>query len=196
MKDKIKDIFKNNTRFVVVIFLCIIGLALIVQADTTFVLESNYVIYNNQTSGLSATNVEDAIDELYDEASNYEAFDARLTAAENKLADMASVEIISTTGLTWDTTKVTSTLVSMRKVGKLRILRIEFTPKEDLSGWQTVATLTSGNCPYAIVRGVTGTGASGADTLKNFQITTACALRVLGPKISVPIKEAFAYIAK
>ena len=77
-----KRFFKENTKFIIVIFICIIGSSLSTYA-TEYLFNSNEVLYDNSTSGIRSSNVQDAIDELYTAANNYSAYDSRLTALEN-----------------------------------------------------------------------------------------------------------------
>ena len=62
MKNRIKEIIKNNYKF---IFMFILGMIVAgggVYAAT--VVSGSTVTYDNSTSGLSSTNVQDAVDEL------------------------------------------------------------------------------------------------------------------------------------
>ena len=66
---KIKSLFKKNVKLVIGIIIggVVFG-TLGVYAAT--ILASNQVVYDNSSSGISATNVQDALDELYTKAKN------------------------------------------------------------------------------------------------------------------------------
>ena len=66
MKEKIKKTLKNKILFLILV--SFIGGITIVYAITYF--PSNQVTYDNKTSGLNATEVQTAIDELYSKAKN------------------------------------------------------------------------------------------------------------------------------
>ena len=63
MKDKIKKIFKNR--------ILIFGLGILISGSVSVLavtyFPSDDVTYDNKTSGLKSTNVQGAIDELYNE---------------------------------------------------------------------------------------------------------------------------------
>ena len=66
---KIKSLFKKNVKLVIGIIIGGVVLwTLGVYAAT--ILASNQVVYDNSSSGISATNVQDALDELYTKAKN------------------------------------------------------------------------------------------------------------------------------
>ena len=63
MLKKIKKLFQNNSKFILGIFVGIILSTTTVYAANT--IYSKNVTYDNSNSGLSATNVQDALDETY-----------------------------------------------------------------------------------------------------------------------------------
>ena len=98
--------------------------------------------YDNSNSGLSSTNVQNAIDELYGVATNYSVYDTRLQGAEDKTGSTSlntTAQNISgavnetknklalvTTDITSNCTTTSGTLNSVveRKYGKLTVLLI------------------------------------------------------------------------
>ena len=78
-----KTFIKKNIRFIIIVVICITCSVLTTFATTTL-FNSSEVYYNNTTSGIQADKVQGAIDELYACASNYAAYNQRLTAVESK----------------------------------------------------------------------------------------------------------------
>ena len=81
-----KSFIKKNIKFIIVIVICITCSVLTTFA-TDYLFNSNEVKYNNTTSGIQAGDVQGAIDELYACASNYAAYNQRLTSAENTIGN-------------------------------------------------------------------------------------------------------------
>ena len=74
--------------------LSIIILVTIVQSLYVVYAVANYnaheVLYNNSTSGLGSTNVNGAIEELYEASSNYSSLEARITNLQENKAPLAN----------------------------------------------------------------------------------------------------------
>ena len=79
-----KSFIKKNIKFIIVVVICITCSVLTTFA-TDYLFNSSEVYYNNTTSGIQADKVQGAIDELYACASNYAAYNQRLTNAENTI---------------------------------------------------------------------------------------------------------------
>ena len=79
-----KTFIKKNIRFIIIVVICITCSVLTTFA-TDYLFNSSEVYYNNATSGIQADKVQGAIDELYACASNYAAYNQRLTSAENTI---------------------------------------------------------------------------------------------------------------
>lgn len=73
---------KKNIKFIAFIVICF-SISIISAHATTIVFNSRNVKYDNSTSHLSATNLQDAIDELHSKASTYTNYDTVLTSIEN-----------------------------------------------------------------------------------------------------------------
>ena len=79
-----KSFIKKNIKFIIIVVICITCSVLTTFA-TDYLFNSSEVYYNNATSGIQADKVQGAIDELYACASNYAAYNQRLTSAENTI---------------------------------------------------------------------------------------------------------------
>ena len=79
-----KSFIKKNIRFIIIVVICITCSVLTTFA-TDYLFNSSEVYYNNTTSGIQADKVQGAIDELYACASNYAAYNQRLTSAESTI---------------------------------------------------------------------------------------------------------------
>ena len=79
--NKLKKKLKDNNKLLIGLLIGFTLACTIVYASTTL-FASNIVSYNNTTSGIQSSNVQGAIDELYACASNYSAYDTRLTTIE------------------------------------------------------------------------------------------------------------------
>ena len=90
-----KSFIKKNIRFIIIVIICITCSVLTTFATTTL-FNSNEVYYNNTTSGIQADKVQGAIDELYTCASNYAAYNQRLTAVESQIYPVGSIYISAT----------------------------------------------------------------------------------------------------
>ena len=82
----LKDELKHIPTILVLIVLCY---GIITLADN-YLFNSSDVKYNNTTSGIQSGDVQGAIDELYACASNYAAYNNRLTNAENTMNTLES----------------------------------------------------------------------------------------------------------
>ena len=100
----LKDELKHIPTILILIVLCY---GIITLADN-YLFNSSDVKYNNTTSGVQSGDVQGAIDELYACASNYAAYNNRLTSVESDKSDKSST--VST--ISWDTTnkKLTKTI--------------------------------------------------------------------------------------
>ena len=90
-----KSFIKKNIRFIIIVVICITCSVLTTFATTTL-FNSSEVYYNNTTSGIQADKVQGAIDELYACASNYAAYNQRLTAVESQIYPIGSIYISTT----------------------------------------------------------------------------------------------------
>ena len=63
-------IIKDNVKFIIVIFICIIASSITTLA-TSYLFNSNEVSYDNTNSGLHADSIQDAIDEVFQHATDY-----------------------------------------------------------------------------------------------------------------------------
>ena len=65
-----KSFIKNNIKFIIVIVICLIGSSITTLA-TNYIFNSNEVSYDNTESGLHADEVQGAIDEVFQHATDY-----------------------------------------------------------------------------------------------------------------------------
>ena len=79
----------KKERIVLIISLVIMSLSSIVSAMavSSYLYNSNEVSYNNNASGITSTNVQGAIDELYGHVTDYTSMDTRVSALEGNFAD-------------------------------------------------------------------------------------------------------------
>ena len=75
---------KANIKYIFGIIISIIVSSVISVTAAGTLFDSNEVIYDNSSSGLNASTVKGALDELYAAANNYAAYDSRLGDIENK----------------------------------------------------------------------------------------------------------------
>ena len=103
----IKDNLKT-LPFIVIVFIMLYGIVTLADA---YLFNSNEVRYNNSESGIQSGDVQGAIDELYACASNYAAYNNRLTTAETNIGNKADKSSTVST-INWDTTnkKLTKTI--------------------------------------------------------------------------------------
>ena len=80
-----KEYLKSEIKHIPLILILFILFYGITTLATTTLFNSNEVKYNNTTSGIQSDKVQGAIDELYACASNYGAYNTRLTNTENKI---------------------------------------------------------------------------------------------------------------
>ncbi len=76
---------KDTAKHIPIIIFIFILFYVITTYATGGLFNAAYVRYDNTSSGLTSTNVGDAIDELYGVSSDYSVYNSRLTAAENKI---------------------------------------------------------------------------------------------------------------
>ncbi len=89
-----KNIIKENLLFLIIV----IAFVLLISASTTYaaiLFDSANVNYNNTSSGLSATKVQDAIDELYTKGTDYTTLESRTTTLETKNSNFATFKYSS-----------------------------------------------------------------------------------------------------
>ena len=82
MKEYLKSELKH-LPFTIVLFVLLYGITAFATGTTLFA--SSEVSYDNTTTGIQSNKVQGAIDELYACASNYAAYNTRLTNTENKI---------------------------------------------------------------------------------------------------------------
>ena len=86
---------KENTKFIIVIKICIFGSAISGYAASS--INSSEVKYDNSASGLTSTNVQAAIEELNNNATDYATVISRLNNIVNVVYPVGSI-YISTSG--------------------------------------------------------------------------------------------------
>ena len=87
-KTETKNIFKSYTAvFLAAVLLSLLFSQGISLAASVYLYDSKDVGYNNVSSGLVSTNVQDAIDEVYAAATDYSGISSRLTTMENNFLD-------------------------------------------------------------------------------------------------------------
>lgn len=86
---------KENTKFIIVIMICIFGSAISGYAASS--INSSEVKYDNSASGLTSTNVQAAIEELNNNATDYATVISRLNNIVNVVYPVGSI-YISTSG--------------------------------------------------------------------------------------------------
>ena len=78
----------------IILILCIVMLfvssMVSVMAVSAYLYNSNEVSYNNNASGITSNNVQGAIDELYEHATDYTSMNTRVSALEEKWPDTYS----------------------------------------------------------------------------------------------------------
>ena len=80
-----KNYLKNELKHIPLVLILFILFYGITTLATTTLFASSEVKYNNSTSGIQSDKVQGAIDELYACASNYGAYNTRLTNTENTI---------------------------------------------------------------------------------------------------------------
>ena len=80
-----KQYLKNEIKHIPLVLILFILFYGITTLATTTLFNSSEVKYNNTTSGIQSDKVQGAIDELYACASNYGAYNTRLTNTENTI---------------------------------------------------------------------------------------------------------------
>ncbi len=76
---------KDTIKHIPIIIVIFILFYVITTYASGGLFSAIYVRYDNTSSGLTSTNVGDAIDELYGVSSDYSVYNSRLTNAENKI---------------------------------------------------------------------------------------------------------------
>ena len=79
-----KKIWNKNIKIMLILILDIVIISGSTYAATTYLFNSVEVGYDNASSGLLATNVQGALDELYTKSTDYSDVITRLSALENK----------------------------------------------------------------------------------------------------------------
>ena len=90
----------KKERIVLIISLIIMSLSSIVSAMavSAYLYNSNEVSYNNNASGITSTNVQGAIDELYRHVTDYTSMDTRVSALEGKFTGNPNITFNGTNG--------------------------------------------------------------------------------------------------
>ena len=94
-RGKMKKLIKKNYKFILGIVIGLIWSSGIAYA-ATILFDSDEVSYDNTTSGLSATNVQSALDELYVESTSYQLFESRVSTLESQIYPVGSIYISTT----------------------------------------------------------------------------------------------------
>ena len=94
-----KKFIKRNIKIILGFTLGLIWSSGIAYA-ATILFDSDEVSYDNTTSGLSATNVQSALDELYVESTSYQLFESRVSTLESQVYPVGSVYISTTKSTT------------------------------------------------------------------------------------------------
>ena len=76
---------KDNIKYVFIFIISVLVSGLISVSANSDLFSSNEVIYENNKSGLSSTNVQGAVDELYAAATDYSDIDSRLKRVESSV---------------------------------------------------------------------------------------------------------------
>ena len=90
-----KKLIKKNYKFILGMIIGLIWSSGIAYA-ATILFDSDEVSYDNTTSGLSATNVQSALDELYVESTSYQLFETRVSTLESQIYPVGSIYISTT----------------------------------------------------------------------------------------------------
>ena len=116
--NRVKKLFKRNIFLIVVLAVAIAVTAGITYSATTYLYNSNVVGYDNSNSGLNATDVQSALDELYNlnnvsgscpngyvqySLGNSSAFRCILPTAIDSILDNAVIDNIASTYVTSST---------------------------------------------------------------------------------------------
>ena len=123
---KMQNIWKKNTKLMLILLLDIFIISGATYAATTM-YQSNIVGYDNTTSGLNSNNVQDALDEVYNAATDYSSLAARVTNLETNFLDkvypigsiffstsLSTVSQVATTlGGTWEVYGAGRTLIGV-----------------------------------------------------------------------------------
>ena len=138
---------KERIVFIIVVILVVNETGVMAIYAITTLFASNIVSYDNSISHVQSGNVQGAIDELYACASDYDAYNTRLTSVENKIYPVGSIYIsVSSTnpstlfGGTWEAFGTGKTLVGINTNDT------DFDTLEESHGSKTV-TLQTTNLP-------------------------------------------------
>ena len=138
---------KNEIKLIPIILILFALFYVGATYATDYLFDSVGVNYDNSANGVQSDNVQDAIDELYANASDYAAYDTRLTNMENKIYPVGSIYIsVSSTnpstlfGGTWEAFATGRTLVGYDSSDA------NFDTAEETVGSKTV-TLAAANIP-------------------------------------------------
>ena len=86
-----KKIWDKNIKLMLMLIIDIVIISASTYAATTYLFNSVDVGYDNSSSGLVATNVQGALDELYVQSNNYSAYESRLSSLESKIGDIQEI---------------------------------------------------------------------------------------------------------
>ena len=91
----------KKERIVLIISLVIMSLSSIVSAMavSAYLYNSNEVSYNNNASGISSTNVQGAIDELYGHVTDYTSMDTRVSSLEGYFKNNPNINFSNSNGI-------------------------------------------------------------------------------------------------
>ena len=176
MKNYLKENIKN-LPFILVAFIMFYG---ITTLATNYLFNSNEVSYDNTETGLHADEVQGAIDEVFQHATDYTDINNRLTNIENnflnKTYPIGSIYISTTDstasavhdrfGGTWEAYATGRTLIGMGSNGTNNYTTIGAT------GGATSHTITTDNMPshthsFSGTTGSTGGGGSHSHSVSN-----------------------------
>ena len=90
-----KTIKKCRIISIIGIVFILLSSTISVMAVSAYLYNSNEVSYNNNASGISSTNVQGAIDELYGHVTDYTSMDTRVSALEGHFKNSSTIEFDS-----------------------------------------------------------------------------------------------------
>ena len=174
-----KNYFKNQLKNIPMILIMFVFFYGIVVVADNYLFNSSEVKYDNTTSGIQAGDVQGAIDELYACATDYAAYNQRLSAVEdfkNQIYPVGSIYISTTDstaaavhdrfGGTWEAYATGRTLIGMGSNGTNNYTTISDT------GGAISHTITTDNMPshthsFSGNTGSTGGGGSHTHSVSN-----------------------------
>ena len=84
---KMRKIWENNSKLILIVTIAIVLASGVTYAATTM-YDSNIVGYDNTTSGLNSNNVQDALDEVYSAATDYTELNENITSLSERVATL------------------------------------------------------------------------------------------------------------